>query len=401
MENIYLQEMKVTDNDLLEQWNNDYKIYSCGKDNPFYTNYKEILRKFEESRNNENEMHLYPYWLIKDGNVIGNSIIKTNIEANEIYKIYGGNISYVISPSYRNKGYGTKFLNLILKKCKELGLSKVIITCNDENIGSRKIIENNYGLLTDVCIDYEKKGKLLRRYIVNIDESLNKYEKNCLIIRPSIIEICNINRNNINDYLTNIGQSIVNVESLKFASSIDNINSISDITNLYKLFINSFNIKIDNNENRFGRIVEDIIISKTIYDSNDAALVLSSILRLKGVPTIFVSCYNINWIQKLRNNFSKSSSKECCSFLEIYLNNKWYLFNPLTGEIYDNYNYNNLSLPNKFYVYRKSINNMSYGCFSINDNNKIMKETFTNFNLNDYKEPMLISLINTNKISFL
>ena len=80
-------------------------------------------------------------------------------------------------PCYREKGYGTKSLNLALKKCKELGLKTVLITCMDSNIGSIKIIENNYGELSDICID-ESNGNLIRRYFINVDESLKLYKDN-------------------------------------------------------------------------------------------------------------------------------------------------------------------------------------------------------------------------------
>lgn len=46
------------------------------------------------------------------------------------------------------KGYGTLLLKLGLEKAKELGLKdKVLIICDDDNIGSYKIIEKNGGIL--------------------------------------------------------------------------------------------------------------------------------------------------------------------------------------------------------------------------------------------------------------
>ncbi len=50
----------------------------------------------------------------------------------------GGNIGYAIRPSERRKGYATQMLSLILEFCKELGLDKVLLDCDETNIASEK-----------------------------------------------------------------------------------------------------------------------------------------------------------------------------------------------------------------------------------------------------------------------
>lgn len=50
----------------------------------------------------------------------------------------GGNIGYAVRPDERRKGYATQMLKLALEFCKELGLDKVLIDCNDTNIASAK-----------------------------------------------------------------------------------------------------------------------------------------------------------------------------------------------------------------------------------------------------------------------
>ena len=55
---------------------------------------------------------------------------------------YSGHIGYDINPLCWKKGYGTELLKLGLEKAKELiKYDKVLITCDDDNIGSYKIIE--------------------------------------------------------------------------------------------------------------------------------------------------------------------------------------------------------------------------------------------------------------------
>lgn len=87
------------------------------------------------------------YWLIDEGKFVGHTNIRH--ELNDYLAKIGGNIGYYIRPSARNKGYGTKILELALLKAKKLGLQKVLVTCDESNIASKKIIEKNKGQFQD------------------------------------------------------------------------------------------------------------------------------------------------------------------------------------------------------------------------------------------------------------
>ena len=84
-------------------------------------------------------------WLLDNNEIIGRIHIRH--ELNEYLFKYGGHIGYYIKPSKRNMGYGKKILELSLIEAKELGLTKVLVTCDDDNLGSKKIIEANGGML--------------------------------------------------------------------------------------------------------------------------------------------------------------------------------------------------------------------------------------------------------------
>jgi predicted acetyltransferase len=51
-----------------------------------------------------------------------------------------GHIGYDVPPSYRKKGYGRVCLEIAIDLAKEIGLEKVLITCDSDNIGSKRII---------------------------------------------------------------------------------------------------------------------------------------------------------------------------------------------------------------------------------------------------------------------
>ena len=75
-------------------------------------------------------------------------------------------IYYEISSEYRSKGYGKMILSLGLEKAKEIGLSEVFITCMEDNVASRKIIESNGGTFVEVAFIPQENKKMLKYKIV-------------------------------------------------------------------------------------------------------------------------------------------------------------------------------------------------------------------------------------------
>ena len=58
----------------------------------------------------------------------------------------GGHIGYSVRKSERRKGYATEMLKNALIVCKELGISKVLLTCDPDNIGSATVMKANGGV---------------------------------------------------------------------------------------------------------------------------------------------------------------------------------------------------------------------------------------------------------------
>ena len=108
------------------------------------------------------------FWLIDNEKFIGEISIRH--ELNSFLINYGGRIGYEIRQSECMKGYGTNMLSMALMYCKEtLNLHKVLITCDDDNIGSIKVIENNGGILENKVKNSLSRGNVItRRYWINI-----------------------------------------------------------------------------------------------------------------------------------------------------------------------------------------------------------------------------------------
>jgi predicted acetyltransferase len=80
-----------------------------------------------------------------DGVWIGHLTFRPLINARYLQR--GGHIGYEIRPSKRRQGYGTAMLRLGLDEARAHGLDRVLLTCNEDNAGSRKVIERNGGQL--------------------------------------------------------------------------------------------------------------------------------------------------------------------------------------------------------------------------------------------------------------
>ena len=133
----------------------------------------------------KNDYHDFDYYLDnldikeeKDGIVPDSTFFALDIERNifvgainirhylnEKLLLNGGHIGDGIRPSERRKGYATEMIRLGLEECKKLGIAKVLMVCNKNNIGSRKSIINNGGVLEN---EIEVDGQIEQRYWITI-----------------------------------------------------------------------------------------------------------------------------------------------------------------------------------------------------------------------------------------
>jgi predicted acetyltransferase len=133
------------------------------------SDFQGMVQSLLESERGENiPDHWVPdstYWLLnEDKRIIG----AVNIRHRLTEKLFntGGHIGYGIRPTERKKGYATRLLALTLEKVKGLGITKALITCDENNIGSAKTILNNGGIPDTSYIEVD--GNVVKRFWIEI-----------------------------------------------------------------------------------------------------------------------------------------------------------------------------------------------------------------------------------------
>lgn len=153
--------------DMMDEWNStNEEIIPAAiakYDYKDFTNYCNTLDTKEPTKTKVPDS-VY-FCLDEDRNIIVGAV---NIRhyLNEALLLYGGHIGDGVRPSERRKGIATKMIALALIECKKLGIKKVLMTCDKDNIGSAKSIINNGGILeNEINLD----GIIEQRYWIDLE----------------------------------------------------------------------------------------------------------------------------------------------------------------------------------------------------------------------------------------
>ena len=99
----------------------------------------------------------------RDQKIVG--MIDLRHELNDYLCRFGGHIGYSVRPSERLKGYGTRMLAAALEEARKTGLSRVLVTCDESNEGSRKVILRNGGQYENTVEEPGEPEKVERYWI--------------------------------------------------------------------------------------------------------------------------------------------------------------------------------------------------------------------------------------------
>lgn len=160
--------MKEQHYDFISEWENngeDITPYSVRLLDMSYEAWLDYTEKIENK--DTCPPHLVPahtYFLTDENKRVLGAINIRHYLNDYLFNV-GGHIGYGIRPSERKRGYASLMLSMALPIAKELGINKILITCDKSNLGSAKTIISNGGILeNEVFID----GETIQRYWIEV-----------------------------------------------------------------------------------------------------------------------------------------------------------------------------------------------------------------------------------------
>ena len=113
------------------------------------------------------------FWLASsDERILG--VVNLRHKLTDKLRDFGGHIGYGVRPSERNKGYATRMLRLTLDKARALGIHRVLVTCDADNIASQRVILKNGGVLDSESYS-EQAGRVTQRYWIDLPEGAGNH----------------------------------------------------------------------------------------------------------------------------------------------------------------------------------------------------------------------------------
>jgi predicted acetyltransferase len=96
-------------------------------------------------------------WFVDGSDYIGTLIIRHRLTPALTRE--GGHIGYHVVPGQRRRGHATQMHAQAKSVCQRLGLTELLVTCAEDNLGSRRVIEANGGAL-DRIVDGQAHYRL-------------------------------------------------------------------------------------------------------------------------------------------------------------------------------------------------------------------------------------------------
>jgi predicted acetyltransferase len=103
-------------------------------------------------------------WIVEDGSGLGGIAVGHQLDEFRLHA--RGQVGYGVRPSARGRGVATWALGRMLNEMRDVGLTRVLVLCADDNVASAKTIERCGGVLEDVRLT---DLHLARRYWIDLD----------------------------------------------------------------------------------------------------------------------------------------------------------------------------------------------------------------------------------------
>jgi predicted acetyltransferase len=128
--------------------------------------WRTYLKEQEDHRQGRNlpARHVPGTFLVAEvaGEIVGRTSIRFRL--NDFLAERGGHIGYGVLAQHRRRGYATEILRQSLIIARAAGVDQVLVTCDQDNVASRAVIESCGGVLDSIAA-VDGKPPVLRFWI--------------------------------------------------------------------------------------------------------------------------------------------------------------------------------------------------------------------------------------------
>jgi predicted acetyltransferase len=127
-----------------------------------WSGYLRLLDGLRDGTDVPEELVHSSFLLAEDGGeLVGRVCVR--FELNDYLAVKGGHIGYGVRPRFRRMGYATEILRQGVALARTAGVSRVLVVCDDDNVGSAAVIERCGGVL-EAVVARDDGDPPIRRY---------------------------------------------------------------------------------------------------------------------------------------------------------------------------------------------------------------------------------------------
>lgn len=125
-----------------------------------FSNYVEMVNSWRSGENLPENFVPNTYLVgVVEGEIVGRISFRHTL--TDFLTRVGGHIGYAVVPSQWNRGYATEMVRQSLAYGRAMGLEKILLTCDTNNLASIRVIEHNGGVYENTT---EEPGLTIQKH---------------------------------------------------------------------------------------------------------------------------------------------------------------------------------------------------------------------------------------------
>lgn len=135
----------------------------------------------------------------------------------------------------------------------------------------------------------------------------------------------------------------------------------------------------------FALTADELFRNRKLGGCSDFALVSAVLFRSAGIPSRLIITANVDWMVAFQKNDLLITTGH--TFIEAYLEDKWYLVDPTNRLLFEGYDEAQKSYPNREYLCLRGTDYWDMGVAGVSDLNSVLRKKAAAYNKETYNDP--------------